>query len=444
MNSYDYDLLVIGGGSGGVRAARLSASFGAKVALVEKSYLGGTCVNIGCVPKKLFVYASEFAHTKKIAAGYGWNIKSEFNWQVLIKNKNKEIQRLNQIYENLLNTHQVKIITGEAKIFEKNKVQIGNKIYTSKKILLATGSSPYIPKVTGSQYATVSDEIFFLKNLPKSIAIVGAGYIAIEFAGIFCALGVKTTLIHRSQKLLRSFEQEAVAHLLSEMKKNGVKFCLDMSIEKIEENNNQKIIFLKNGEKKIVDLVFYAVGRKPNLQGIDLEKLGIELATNGGIAVNEVFQTTNPDIFAVGDVINHVNLTPVAIRQAIVVAYHLFKNQKVALDYQNLPTAVFSQPNLGTVGYTEEQAAKNFEIEVFKSTLTPMKYSLSNYKQKAFLKLIVEKKSQKILGVHLIAPDAGEIAQIFAFAMRAGCTKQELDQTIGVHPSLAEEWVTMK
>ena len=438
-----YDFLVIGGGSGGVRAARLAASFGAKVALIEKKKLGGTCVNLGCIPKKLFVYASEFAYTKKIAAGYGWQIQSHFDWQKLIENKNKETQRLNNIYQDLLLNHKVEIIFGGARILASNKVKVGEKIYPCKKILIATGSYPFIPDIEGQQHALVSDDIFYLEKLPKSIAIVGAGYIAIEFAGIFNSLGVQTTLIHRSQKFLRGFETEAVNHLQAEMKKNGIQFLLNQTIEKIEKKDQQKIITLQNKKRQSVEQVLFAIGRKPNLKGIDLEKLNIKLTANGGIQVNDFFQTSNHNIFALGDVVNHINLTPVAIRQAVVVAHYLFKNEKIVLDYKKIPTTIFSQPNFGTVGYTQEEASQKFEIEVFKTTLTPMKYSLSDYKQKAFLKLIVEKKSQKILGVHLVAPDAGEIVQIFGFALQAGCTKQDLDKTIAVHPTLAEEWVTM-
>jgi glutathione reductase (NADPH) len=439
-----YDFLVIGGGSGGVRAARLAASFGAKVALVEKSNLGGTCVNLGCVPKKLFVYASEFAHTKKIAEGYGWDINDSFDWQRLVENKNKEIKRLNAIYEDLLQKHNVDILFGKAEIIANNEVRVNEKTYSSKKILIATGGYPFLPEVPGIEHACVSDDVFFLKKLPKSIAIVGAGYIAIEFAGIFHSLGVQTTLIHRNQNLLRGFEEEAVQHLITEMKQKGVNFLLDCNIEKITANGEQKTLHFQGGNQKVVDLVFYAVGRKPNLEGMNTEKLGIEFANNGGIAVNEFFQTSNENIFAVGDIINHVNLTPVAIRQAVVVANYLFNDKKIALDYKKLPSAVFSQPNLASVGYKEKEAAAEFEIEVFRAKLTPMKYSLSDYKEQALLKLIVEKKTQQVLGVHMVGPEAGEIIQIFAFALQANCTKQDLDKTIGVHPSLAEEWATMK
>ena len=439
-----YDFLVIGGGSGGIRASRLAASFGAKVGIIEKDKLGGTCVNLGCVPKKLFMYASEFANLKKIAAGYGWSINADFNWQTLIKNKNQEIQKLNQIYEEILTKFKVDIIRGKAEILATNKVEVNGRIYYSKKLLLATGSYPSLHQIDGIEHAVVSDDLFYLEQLPKSIAIVGAGYIAIEFAGIFCSLGVKTFLIHRNQTLLKNFDQDVVKHLIFEVKQKGVNFCLEQTIKRIETNGEHKIIHLSSGEKKSVDLVFYATGRQPNLIGMNLDKLGIKLAQNGGIEVNEFFQTSNKDIYAVGDVIDHINLTPVAIKQAIVVANYLFNNKKIPLDYEYIPTAIFSQPNLASVGYTEAEAKDKFEIEVYKTLVTPLKYSIANYKEKALLKLIVVKKTQKIIGVHMVGPSAGEVIQIFAVALRAGCTKEDLDQTVGLHPSLAEEWVTMQ
>ena len=393
----EFDFLVIGGGSGGVRAARLSASFGAKVALVEKSRLGGTCVNLGCVPKKLFVYASEFSHYPKIAEGYGWQVNSKFCWQKLIENKDKEIARLNDIYEKLLLQSNVKIIRGTAELVEKNKILVNGKSYLAKKILLATGGYPFIPSIEGIEHTTISDEIFSLKELPSSIAIVGAGYIAIEFAGIFNSLGVKTTLIHRNYSLLRGFESDSVNHLVGEMKQKGVEFFLGQTIEKIEKKGKKKILYFSNGEKKEVDLVFFAIGRKPNLKGLNLDKIGVNFAENGGIEVDEFFQTSQKNIYAVGDIINRINLTPVAIRQGVVVANYLFQKKKISFSYKNIPTAIFSQPNLASVGYTEKEAREKYEVEIFKSTLTPMKYSLSSYKEKALLKLIIEKRQKKSL-----------------------------------------------
>ena len=437
------DFLVIGGGSGGVRAARLSASFGAKVVLIEKNQLGGTCVNLGCVPKKFFVYASDFRHQFKVAQGYGWDVQSKLNWQKFIANKNKEILRLNSIYQKLLEDNGVEIVFGEAKLLDKNTVQVGEQTYQAEKILIATGSNPFLPKIEGIELAHISDDMFFLPELPQKAVVVGAGYIAVEFAGILNSFGVQTTLIHRNENLLRAFDRETVAHLVSEMKKRGIAFELGCQIEKIQKQNESLLLQLNNGKETKTDLLLYAIGRKPNLDNLALEKIGIELAKNGGISVNSFFQTTFPNIYAIGDIINHINLTPVAIKQAVVVAHHLFNNKTLTLNYKNLPTAVFSQPNLATVGLTEEEAKKQGDVEIFKATPTPMKYSLSESKEKAFLKLIVDKASQKIIGAHMVGADAGEIMQIMAVAIRAGATKMDFDQTIGVHPSLAEEWVTL-
>ena len=437
------DFLVIGGGSGGVRAARLSASFGAKVVLIEKNQLGGTCVNLGCVPKKFFVYASDFRHQFKVAQGYGWDVQSKLNWQKFIANKNKEILRLNSIYQKLLEDNGVEIVFGEAKLLDKNTVQVGEQTYQAEKILIATGSNPFLPKIEGIELAHISDDMFFLPELPQKAVVVGAGYIAVEFAGILNSFGVQTTLIHRNENLLKTFDRETVAHLVSEMKKRGIAFELGCQIEKIQKQNESLLLQLNNGKETKTDLLLYAIGRKPNLDNLALEKIGIKLAKNGGISVNSFFQTTSANIYAIGDIINHINLTPVAIKQAVVVAHHLFNNKTLTLNYKNLPTAVFSQPNLATVGLTEEEAKKQGDVEIFKATPTPMKYSLSESKEKAFLKLIVNKSNQKIIGAHMVGADAGEIMQIMAVAIRAGATKMDFDQTIGVHPSLAEEWVTL-
>ena len=435
--------MVIGGGSGGVRAARLSASFGAKVVLIEKNQLGGTCVNLGCVPKKFFVYASDFRHQFKVAQGYGWDVQSKLNWQKFIANKNKEILRLNSIYQKLLEDNGVEIVFGEAKLLDKNTVQVGEQTYQAEKILIATGSNPFLPKIEGIELAHISDDMFFLPELPQKAVVVGAGYIAVEFAGILNSFGVQTTLIHRNENLLKTFDRETVAHLVSEMKKRGIAFELGCQIEKIQKQNESLLLQLNNGKETKTDLLLYAIGRKPNLDNLALEKIGIKLAKNGGISVNSFFQTTSANIYAIGDIINHINLTPVAIKQAVVVAHHLFNNKTLTLNYKNLPTAVFSQPNLATVGLTEEEAKKQGDVEIFKATPTPMKYSLSESKEKAFLKLIVNKSNQKIIGAHMVGADAGEIMQIMAVAIRAGATKMDFDQTIGVHPSLAEEWVTL-
>ena len=328
---------------------------------------------------------------------------------------------------------------------DKNKVQVGEQTYQAEKILIATGSNPFLPKIEGIELASISDDMFFLPELPQKAVVVGAGYIAVEFAGILNSFGVQTTLIHRNENLLKTFDRETVAHLIAEMENKGIVFELSRQIKKISKKKpSDSLQLLLDNEKELTtDLLLYAIGRKPNLDNLALEKIGIKLAENGGISVNSFFQTTVPNIYAIGDIINHINLTPVAIKQAVVVAHHLFNNKTLTLNYKNLPTAVFSQPNLATVGLTEEEAKKQGDVEIFKATPTPMKYSLSESKEKAFLKLIVDKASQKIIGAHMVGADAGEIMQIMAVAIRAGATKMDFDQTIGVHPSLAEEWVTL-
>ena len=439
-----YDFLVIGGGSGGVRASRMASSFGAKCALIEKSKLGGTCVNLGCVPKKLLVYAAEFAQQFELSKTFGWQPQTSFNWQKLIQNKNAEIQRLNNIYQKLLDEAKVNLIFGEAEIIDSQTVRVGDDFYQADKLLLATGSKPHLLPITGIEQAAISDDLFFLEKLPKKIVVVGAGYIAIEFACIFHSLGSETTIIHRSNKLLKTFDRETVEYLTTKIQDKGIKLELNAQLKSIEKQDNQKIVLLDNGKTIITDLVVFATGRKPNFLGIDVEKLGIKLADNGGISVNQFYQTSIPNIYAIGDIINHVNLTPVAIKQAEVVVNYLFNNKTLTLDYNNLPTAIFSQPNLATVGLSEEDARMKNEIQVYKTITTPMKYSLSEYKEKSLLKLIVDKQNQKILGAHMVGPDAGEIIQIIAIAMQAGVTKTDFDKTIGVHPSLAEEWVSLK
>ena len=372
-------------------------------------------------------------------------MQSKLNWQKFIANKNKEITRLNSIYQKLLEDNGVEIVFGEARLLDKNKVQVGEQTYQAEKILIATGSNPFLPKIEGIELASISDDMFFLPELPQKAVVVGAGYIAVEFAGILNSFGVQTTLIHRNENLLKTFDRETVAHLIAEMENKGIVFELSRQIKKISKKKpSDSLQLLLDNEKELTtDLLLYAIGRKPNLDNLALEKIGIKLAKNGGISVNSFFQTTSANIYAIGDIINHINLTPVAIKQAVVVAHHLFNNKTLTLNYKNLPTAVFSQPNLATVGLTEEEAKKQGDVEIFKATPTPMKYSLSESKEKAFLKLIVNKSNQKIIGAHMVGADAGEIMQIMAVAIRAGATKMDFDQTIGVHPSLAEEWVTL-
>lgn len=446
MSNFDYDLFVIGAGSGGVRAARMSASMGAKVAVAEDKYLGGTCVNVGCVPKKLLVYASHFSEEFHTANSFGWDVGStSFDWSNLIANKNKEIERLNGVYEKLLNNTGAEIINGTASLIDANTVKVADKHYTAKHILIATGGWPNIPDVPGAEHSITSNEAFFLDELPKSIVIVGGGYIAVEFAGIFNGMGVDTTLIYRGDLFMKGFDNEVRQTLAEEMQKKGITLLFNTNINEIKKTDVGIIAKLDNQMELQASKLMYAIGRHPRIQGLGLEQLGIKTQKNGSIVVDENYQTSIDNIYAVGDVTDRVNLTPVALAEGMFIANHLFNNKKRIVDYDNIPTCVFSQPNLGTVGLTEEQAIeKGYDIDVYASKFTPMKYSLTDNDEKTLMKLIVDKASDKVLGVHMLGPDAGEIMQGIAIAIKAGATKATFDQTIGIHPTAAEEFVTMR
>lgn len=446
MSDYDYDLFVIGAGSGGVRAARMSASMGASVAIAEDRYLGGTCVNVGCVPKKLFVYASHFSEVFEEATGFGWEIGStEFQWQQLLKNKNTEIERLNGVYNRLLENSGVKLINGTASLVDEHTVAVNSKSYTAEKILIATGGWPSAPDIPGKEHVISSNEAFFLEKLPERITIVGGGYIAVEFAGIFNGLGVETTLVYRGPLFLRGFDDDIRQQLAEEMQNKGINILFNSNIESIEKNNGQYTCILNSGKSLETDLVMYAIGRVPNTKNLALDKVGLELDKTGAIMVNDYFQTSVENIYAIGDVINRVQLTPVALAEGMYLARHFFGNESKPVDYENIPTAVFSQPNIGTVGLTESEAKEKFNgLDVYKSRFTPMKLSLSDSNEKTFMKLIVDKATDKVIGAHMLGPDAGEIIQGIGIAIKAGASKSDFDQTIGIHPTTAEEFVTMR
>ncbi len=446
MSEYQYDLFVIGAGSGGVRAARMSAGLGARVAIAEDRYLGGTCVNVGCVPKKLFVYASHFAEEIQNAKGFGWSAEEvNFKWQTLIENKNAEINRLNGVYKKILDNSGAETIQGRAKIVDAHTVEINGKQITAERLLIATGGWPDIPNIAGKEHIISSNEAFFLDSLPEKIIIVGGGYIAVEFAGIFHGLGVDTTLLYRGPLFLRGFDHEIRQVLAEEMKKKGINVQFNSNISQIEKSDNEFIATLEDGEQITAGQIMYATGRKPMTENLGLENVSIELNENNAIKVNKQYQTNVPSIYAIGDVTDRVNLTPVALAEGMVLAKHLFANEDKEVDYSNIPTCVFSQPNIGTVGLTEEEAIEKHDlIDVYKSKFTPMKYSLSDNDEKTFMKLIVDRSSDKVLGVHMIGPDAGEIIQGIAIAIKAGATKKVFDSTIGIHPTAAEEFVTMR
>ena len=446
MSDYQYDLFVIGAGSGGVRAARMSAGLGARVAIAEDRYLGGTCVNVGCVPKKLFVYASHFSEDFENARSFGWDIgNTDFDWSTLIKNKDTEIKRLNGVYKRILDNSGAETINGRAKIVDEHTVEVNSKHITAERILIATGGWPSIPDISGKEHIISSNEAFFLDSLPEKIVIVGGGYIAVEFAGIFHGLGVDTTLLYRGPLFLRGFDQDVREALAAEMQKKGIKVKFNANIGEIEKVDKKLIATLEDGEQLEAGQIMYATGRKPMTENLGLETVGIELDKNNAIKVNEEYQTNVSSIYAIGDVTNRVNLTPVALAEGMVLAKRFYGNEDKDVDYSNIPTCVFSQPNIGTVGLTEEEAREKYDdIEIYKSSFKPMKLSLSDSNEKTLMKIIVDKKTDIVVGVHMLGPDAGEIIQGIGIAIKAGATKKVFDSTIGIHPTAAEEFVTMR
>ena len=441
----DYDLFVIGAGSGGVRAARMSAAKGAKVGIAEDRYLGGTCVNVGCVPKKLLVYAAGFPHAFHAAESFGWHRhQTDFDWQKLIDNKNQEISRLNNVYEKLLTDAGVELIHRRASLVDSHTVNCDGKTFSADKILIATGGWPHVPEIQGSEHIITSNEAFFLEQLPESITIVGGGYIAVEFAGIFNGLGVDTTLLYRGSMFLRGFDQDIREHLAQEMQNKGIHVQFNTNIKSIHKIDNQFEYITDSDSRHETSLIMYATGRKPNTSGLGLEQAGVSTNQSGAIEVNEYFQTSNESIYAIGDVIDRVQLTPVALAEGMYLANHLFGEESNPVDYSEIPTAVFSQPDIGTVGLTEEEARKEYDIVIYLSRFTPMKYSLSDIQEKILMKLIVDAATDKVLGVHMVGPEAGEIIQGMAIAIKCGARKSDFDRTIGIHPTSAEEFVTMR
>ena len=454
---YDYDLIVIGAGSGGVRTARMSSSKGLKVAIIESRELGGTCVNVGCIPKKLFVYASEYGQKFEESKGFGWNIEnSKFEWQTLVENKNEEIKRLNGIYKNLLENSGAKIIKGVGLVTGPHSVEVEKKIYTAKNILVATGGKPYTPDFPGNNFIVSSDEAFFLKSLPKKILIVGGGYIAIEFAGIFNGLGVETHLMYRGPLFLKGFDIDIRKKIKEEYIKHGVKIHFSKEVNSIKQNppvdssdksNKFKYeISTKTGDSIQSDLVMFATGRKPNLDTLGLDKLKIEKNQDGTLIVDEFYRTSVKSIFAIGDVVGKKQLTPVAIAEGNVLTKYLTEGKKPFVNYKNIPTAIFSTPNSASVGYTEDEAIIEFnkDLQIYKSQFKPMKQTLGGSQTKIFMKLIVVKSTNKVVGCHMVGDYAGEIIQGLAIAIQAGATKKDFDNTIGIHPTAAEEFVTLK
>ncbi|MFB2706719.1 glutathione-disulfide reductase [Marinobacter shengliensis] len=447
-DSHDFDLIVIGAGSGGVRLARMSAQRGAKVAVVESRYLGGTCVNVGCVPKKLFVYGAHVHDELEDAAGYGWRVPLDqvsFDWPTLVANKNAEIERLNGIYGRLLENAGVEIINGTATISDANTVTVGERSYRAKHITVATGSWPVVPDVPGKDCILTSNEMFYLPQLPRHAVVWGGGYIAVEFAGILAGLGVETTLLYRGDLFLRGFDNDVRRFTEQEMRKKGVDLRFNATIESIETQGAHYQVMLSDGERLETGLVMAATGRRALVDGLGLTELGIELNASGHIVVDDHFQTSVPSITALGDVIGTPQLTPVALAQAMVLSRRLFGDGQGDMDYSAIPTAVFCQPNIGTVGLTEEEAREaGYRLRIYRSEFRPMKYALSGRDERCLMKLVVDDETDKVLGAHMVGPDAGEIIQGLAVAIKAGATKAQFDSTMGIHPTSAEEFVTMR
>ena len=446
MSEYDFDFYVIGAGSGGVRCARMSASYGARVGVAEERYLGGTCVNVGCVPKKLFSYGSHFSGDFEDAAAYGWNVgAATLDWKRLIENKNQEILRLNGIYRRILDSNNVTIHEARATLKDAHTLDVGGQTITADKILVATGGWPSVPDFPGKEHAITSNEAFFLEKLPERVVVVGGGYIAVEFAGIFNGLGSQVTQLYRGPQFLRGFDDDVRMFLADEMRKKGVDLQFNANIARIEQNGDVLLAELEDGGKIEADLIMYATGRAPNARGIGLEEAGVGLNGKGAVIVDDYFKTSVDSIYAIGDVIDRVALTPVAIAEGMVLAGNLFKNETRMADYEDIPTAVFSQPNIGTVGLSEAQAREKYgTLDVYTSSFKPMKHTLTGGDEKTFMKLIVDQASDRVVGFHMVGPDAGEMTQGIGVAIKCSATKSQFDATIGIHPTAAEEFVTMR
>ncbi len=446
MPEYDYDLITIGAGSGGVRASRMAAQMGARVAIAEESRVGGTCVLRGCVPKKLLVYAGHFADDFEDATGYGWTLpEPQFDWPKLIAAKDKELDRLNGVYLRILSENNVDILDGRGVIIDEHTVEVAGKNYTAKNILVAVGGWPSTPDVPGIEHVISSNEALDLKELPKRIIIVGAGYIAVEFAGIFHSLGVDVTLVLRADTILRGFDKDICMCLAAEMKKRGITLKTQSVVRGIEKQGDEYSMRLAGGEILETDLVMYATGRKPNTANLGLEEVGVQMNDKGAIVVDEYSSTDVDSIWAVGDVTDRANLTPVAIAEGAAFAQTVFNNNPTRVDHSNIPTAVFSTPPIGTVGLTEEEARVQYgKIDVYVSRFRPMKYTLSGRDEQTFMKLIVDSETDVVVGCHMMGLDAPEIAQGMGIAVKCGATKAQFDATVGIHPSAAEEFVTMR
>ena len=446
LAEHDFDLFVIGAGSGGVRAARMSAAHGARVAIAEERYLGGTCVNVGCVPKKLFVYGAHFAEDFEDAAGFGWNgAQPTFDWPVLRDNKTREIERLNGIYHNLLTGPGVEVIEARARLTGPHTIDVDGREVSAERILVATGSWPVLPPFPGVEHAITSNEAFYLDRFPERVLVVGGGYIAVEFAGIFQGLGAEARLSYRGDLFLRGFDAGIRRFVLDEVRAKGVEVSLHSRVARLDRHGEEFVTTFEDGSKHVSDLVMVATGRAPNTEGLGLDAAGVQLAESGAIPVDDEYRTNVPHIHAIGDVIDRMQLTPVAIAEGMCIAGNLYNGESRQVDYANVPTAIFCQPNIGTVGPTEEEARQRYRrLQVFESSFRPMKHTLSGRGERTMMKLLVDGASDAVVAAHMCGPDAGEIIQGLAVAIVAGATKKQFDSTVGIHPTAAEEFVTMR
>ncbi len=453
MSDFDFDFFVIGAGSGGVRAARMAAQHdGIRVGLAEWQALGGTCVNVGCIPKKLYSYAAHYGESFEDVKGFGWDLHAQptLDWQRLKANRAAEISRLNGVYERMLSSAGVRLLRGWARLIDAHTVEVraddgSTTQHRAKHILVASGSRPLMPSFPGCELAIVSDDVFDLAPFPRRMLIVGGGYIGCEFASIFNGLGAAVTQLYRGEQILRGFDDEVRHFVADEMRRNGVDLRVQTDVEKLSKRGDCIEVLLKNGERIEVDAVLYATGREPNVGSLNLKEVGVEQDDKGAIVVNDDYRTSVPSIHALGDVIDRLQLTPTALGEAMTLVDHLFGRGEREMSYHFIPTAVFTHPNIGTVGVTEEEARKKFgAITVYRTDFKPLRNTLSGNGERTLMKLIVEEATDRVVGLHMVGDDAGEIVQGFAVALKAGATKAVFDSTIGIHPTAAEEFVTMR
>ena len=449
MSADSFDLFVIGAGSGGVRAARMAAGRGARVAVADPAPLGGTCVNLGCIPKKLYSFAAHYADAFEESHGYGWTTaEPKFDWATLKANRAREIARLNGIYAQLLDGSGVTILRSRAMLRGPNEVEVDGRTYRAKHVLVATGGRPVVPVLPGHELAVTSNEMFDLPEFPRRLVVIGGGYIASEFASIFAGLGSQVTQLYRGEQILRGFDDDVRNFVAAEMRKKGVVLHTQAQVMQIERAAGALQLTLANGTVLPADTVLYATGRRPNTEGLGLDELDVRLTPNGAVVVDEHYRSNVPSIHAVGDVIDRVQLTPVALAEAMALVDRLFgdANQSARrVDYDLIPTAVFTDPNIGTVGLTEAAARERFgDVQIFRSEFKALKHTLSGSSERTLMKLVVDAKSDRVVGLHMVGADAGEIVQGFGVALKAGATKAQFDATIGIHPTAAEEFVTMR